>query len=869
MVGYGHIYIPIKEKINSKKQSEKYNILKAYDLIKKENLFDEDFYKSQVKSFKADYLIHYLYSGFKEGFNPSRDFDGNVYLRKYSDVRDAGLNPLVHFVLYGRSEGRSDKCDFNVKAYGQVLDSGLFDCDFYLSEYGLEDRSERLALLHYLEFGFKEGFNPSRYFDGDEYLERYEDVKKAGLNPLVHYVLYGIKEDRIGLKEYRFKNFNDIFDVKNVIFHLKNKVTIVITSTGFERTKLCIENLFRTSNNFKIIILNDVKYSGDFDNFKRYDEIQSIISYNGICAYIDALNNVIYECKSDIVLIKDNIITFDKWLMKFIIAAYSNERIGFVSPISNYSQVNSLNNLQVDENDLDMILSNISNKNYQEAPIVNDSCVYIKYDVFENILFNRDSKSSWLSDFYEDAHSIGWISVFDDSIYVKYNYENNLTKSKDNFQYLSSYQLDNKPSIEFVNSKAFYKTYFNIQKFIDKNVNSFNKKRILFNLHYGGGVEFTVKDIARNIDDEYECFILKSFKNKLILYTITDDVLVPIDTFKLKYEWNPHLISSDEFIQIYFYVLVNYNIDIVEIDHLIFHSFDLPVVAKSLDIPIVLALHDFYYICPVFVLLDGDNNYCGGYCNETHKNCSNSIGWFDLPLKIKSWRKEWKKHIENLFNNCSTLVTATNFTKDMFLEQYPMLNDNDIQIIEHGRDLIKYDNLNTLPNTQKIKILIPGLINNQKGESFIKALHKEDVDNKLEFHYLGHVNEELEEFGVVHGVYNREDFSKNVYKIRPSFIGLFSITAETYSHTLTESLSAGIPVIVSNRGALKSRVEENGGGWIINIDNPKESYDKILEIAGDIDDYIKVKNEIENMKFVTSKDMAKKYLKLYKKLKLS
>ncbi|MCI0501190.1 MAG: glycosyltransferase, partial [Epsilonproteobacteria bacterium] len=43
----------------------------------------------------------------REGRNPSSVFDTNFYLESYPDVRDAGINPLVHFIRHGSKEGRS------------------------------------------------------------------------------------------------------------------------------------------------------------------------------------------------------------------------------------------------------------------------------------------------------------------------------------------------------------------------------------------------------------------------------------------------------------------------------------------------------------------------------------------------------------------------------------------------------------------------------------------------------------------------------------------------------------------------------------------------------------------------------------------
>jgi len=73
------------------------------------NLFDEKYYLTKypdVKYSNMNPLDHYIYHGWREKRNPSKEFDGNYYLESYPSVKDSGMNPLVHYVLYGRNEGR-------------------------------------------------------------------------------------------------------------------------------------------------------------------------------------------------------------------------------------------------------------------------------------------------------------------------------------------------------------------------------------------------------------------------------------------------------------------------------------------------------------------------------------------------------------------------------------------------------------------------------------------------------------------------------------------------------------------------------------------------------------------------------------------
>ena len=49
--------------------------------------------------------------GWHEGRDPSVGFDTTSYLAAYPDVAAAGVNPLVHYLRFGDTEGRSTFAD--------------------------------------------------------------------------------------------------------------------------------------------------------------------------------------------------------------------------------------------------------------------------------------------------------------------------------------------------------------------------------------------------------------------------------------------------------------------------------------------------------------------------------------------------------------------------------------------------------------------------------------------------------------------------------------------------------------------------------------------------------------------------------------
>lgn len=75
----------------------------ALKVIEESPLFDAAWYKEQYGiSEDVSVAEHYLEIGWQEGYNPSPQFDGNLYLSFYDDVRRASFNPLLHYEVHGK-----------------------------------------------------------------------------------------------------------------------------------------------------------------------------------------------------------------------------------------------------------------------------------------------------------------------------------------------------------------------------------------------------------------------------------------------------------------------------------------------------------------------------------------------------------------------------------------------------------------------------------------------------------------------------------------------------------------------------------------------------------------------------------------------
>lgn len=157
-----------------------------------------------------------------------------------------------------------------IKGYKAIRKNNLFDDKFYLYKYPKVASSNMDPLLHYIFFGFSEGKKPNDTFDGVFYKNHYDDVN---INPLIHYALYGINENRqikvenIDLAEFYQDN------KKSILFILHEKIGTV-GGTGFFNMDI-IDNLPDEYNAF--ILTSDGE---DIELWNVNNNLEKIANYN-------------------------------------------------------------------------------------------------------------------------------------------------------------------------------------------------------------------------------------------------------------------------------------------------------------------------------------------------------------------------------------------------------------------------------------------------------------------------------------------------------------------------------------------------------------------------------------------------------------
>ena len=169
-----------------------------------------------------------------------------------------------------------------LRNYLLLLNSDFFDSNYYLKENPDVAKAKVNPIFHYLQFGWKEGRNPSPFFNTNDYISFRPDILNTDICPLVHYELFGKKEflsfcfDKIKVFEKKISDlYNKTSNLDNNIardklnFETFKKNVLFTYKKGINKEKVSyeIENFFDSSE-FGII-----------DKKQKQELIVSLTSY--------------------------------------------------------------------------------------------------------------------------------------------------------------------------------------------------------------------------------------------------------------------------------------------------------------------------------------------------------------------------------------------------------------------------------------------------------------------------------------------------------------------------------------------------------------------------------------------------------------
>lgn len=400
------------------------------------------------------------------------------------------------------------------------------------------------------------------------------------------------------------------------------------------------------------------------------------------------------------------------------------------------------------------------------------------------------------------------------------------------------------------------------------------KPNVLFVIStLSGGTPQTNADLMEAISNEYQPFLLRCDSQIIEFSKIDLSGMNRLETIALTEQIQPFPHTSQEYDGILSDILSAYDIKLVHIRHIGWHSLNLPKICRFLGIPVLFSFHDFYTICPTVKLLDENMEFCAGKCTATQGACKPELWPKETMPNLKHHTIHgWQTAMKHMLDDCDGYITTSHSTQEQIARIFPDTLAKRFSVISHGRDL-EMTKLSDWYESDDIaiRILVPGNIVPAKGAHLIEALIELDTEKLFEFHILGYSSLPKSKRVILHGSYDRDNFTAKVRKIKPHLGAVLSIWPETFCHTLTEMWACGVPVLALDYGAVGERLHENGAGWLVKGKDPKEIYNRFLQVVSNKEDYLdKIAHlhawQIGEGASETTQLMASSYTKIYSEM---
>ena len=491
----------------------------------------------------------------------------------------------------------------------------------------------------------------------------------------------------------------------------QTKVDIIIPIyNAFESLQLCIESIQKYTDfrQHRVILINDCSSDSRMKPYlDSLDSEQFIVIHNETNKGFSANVNIgmQYSDAHDVILLNSDTIVTKRWVEKMITCAYAAKETGTVTPLSNSATLASVpiafidnplpDGMSVDE--FAQLIEHSSFCDYPQVTVAVGFCMYIKREVIQKIgFFDAETFAKGYgeeNDFCHRAEIYGYRHVLCDNTFIYHEGTQSFqTEEKERLKQEHREILEQRYPKQMRANDLFCAE--NPQQYLRDNIKLHlafenKKKNILYVSHFDfredaqnhcGGTQFHVKDLKEGFCKEYNVFVVARDEEDLLL---TAYIKEQSYTFRFSIgKVSPFFSFTNQTLKETFSMILSAcRIDLVHVHHVMGLSFDIFDVAKEMQIPLFVTLHDYYYVCPNYTLLNEKNQFCAGSCSKEEK-----IQCLQQKLYVanaEDYVAEWRKEASRVLALCDTIFVPSESTKKMYSKVYPHLCQK-ITVIEHG-----------------------------------------------------------------------------------------------------------------------------------------------------------------------------------------
>jgi GT2 family glycosyltransferase/glycosyltransferase involved in cell wall biosynthesis len=283
---------------------------------------------------------------------------------------------------------------------------------------------------------------------------------------------------------------------------------------------------------------------------------------------------------------------------------------------------------------------------------------------------------------------------------------------------------------------------------------------------------------------------------------------------------------------------------IVHFHHMLhWDSLLLPAVARALGCRVVISVHDFWFNCPVHNQLE---HGCGQPCGRSHvqpdQRCADCLGGYasgrwdaDDPAKNAAVYSEARHALMlAMLEQADMVIAPSRFVRDKLLQAFPSLSERQVRVLPHG---VPVPRSKAAASERSGRVL--GYFGGDqalKGAGLVLHLARALVGSDLTFRVHGRIKgfdrAALPPNVELRGFYSPDEVGRVLEGVDLALLPSFY--EESFSMVASECWAHGVPVLASDRGALRERVQPGVNGWLV-PDMTPESWLQALRavLAGD------------------------------------
>ena len=304
-------------------------------------------------------------------------------------------------------------------------------------------------------------------------------------------------------------------------------------------------------------------------------------------------------------------------------------------------------------------------------------------------------------------------------------------------------------------------------------------------------------------------------------------------------------------------VIAEFGVTAIAVSSLIGHSLD----ALRTGLPTVIVGHDFYPLWPLLHRDFGDAALAFD-ADQLKRDLAAAGSPFEFAERDPGfWQTLRDAYVNAAIGANARLVAPSRSMLANLLRIEPRFSTLPQSIIAHGlaawapgaprADHRPFDG-------RRLRLVVPGRVRSGKGAELLRAALP-TLREHAEVFLLGAGADAEQFYGErdVHVVlnYRREDLPALLAQVRPDAALLLPTVAETFSYTLSELASLGIPAIATRVGALAERIDDGVDGWLV-APNAADLVAAVARLRADPESIVRARTVLESRSPRTVAEMA-------------